>query len=136
MVINFAYDGPLLNHGFMMISYLFILLGVAVGAFSGLVGIGGGIIAIPALTMLFGFSQQQAQGTSLAMMLPPVGILAVWAYYTHGYVDIKAAALLAIGFLIGGYFGAKLAVTLPTAVIKKIFAVLLLIIGIKMLASK
>lgn len=119
-----------------MVSYLIMLLGVAVGAFSGLIGIGGGIIAIPALTMFFGFSQQQAQGTTLAMMLPPIGILAAWAYYNHGYVDVKAAGLLAIGFLIGGYFGAKLAVTLPTALLKKIFAVLLLIIGIKMLASK
>ncbi len=119
-----------------MIPYLFILLGVTVGTFSGLVGIGGGIIAIPALTMLFGFSQQQAQGTTLAMLLPPIGILAAWAYYNHGYVDVKAAGLLAIGFLIGGYFGAKLAVTLPTALLKKTFAVLLLIIGIKMLASK
>lgn len=119
-----------------MLPYLFILLGVAVGTFSGLIGIGGGIIAIPALTMLFGFSQQQAQGTTLAMMLPPIGLLAAWAYYNHGYVDVKAAGLLAIGFLIGGYFGAKLAVTLPTALLKKTFAVLLLIIGIKMLVSK
>lgn len=119
-----------------MLPYLMILLGVGVGAFSGLIGIGGGIIAIPALTMLFGFSQQQAQGTTLAMMLPPIGILAAWAYYNHGYVDVKASLLLALGFLIGGYFGAKLAVTIPTTLIKKIFALILLAIGLKMLVSK
>lgn len=119
-----------------MISFLFIVLGVVVGAFSGLIGIGGGIIAIPALTMLFGFSQQQAQGTTLAMLLPPIGVLAAWTYYNHGYVDVKAALLLALGFLVGGYFGAKFAVAVPTELLKKIFAILLLAIGLKMLVSK
>ncbi len=119
-----------------MLPFLFILLGIGTGAFSGMIGIGGGIIAIPALTMLFGFSQQQAQGTTLAMLLPPIGILAAWAYYNQGYVDIKAALLMALGFLIGGYFGAKLAVVLPTHVLKKFFALILLAIGIKMLVSK
>lgn len=118
----------------MILAY--ILLGLVTGAFSGLIGIGGGIIAVPALVMLFGFSQQQAQGTTLAMLLPPVGILAAYAYYDRGYVDIKVAMLLAIGFLVGGYLGAKFAIYLPAPILKKCFAVILLAIGARMLLMK
>lgn len=114
----------------------YLILGLVTGAFSGLIGIGGGIIAVPALVMLFGFTQQQAQGTTLAMLLPPVGILAAYAYYNQGLVDIKVAMLLAIGFILGGYFGAKFAIYLPAHILKKFFAIVLLAIGARMLLMK
>jgi uncharacterized membrane protein YfcA len=115
---------------------LYILLGLTAGLFSGIVGIGGGIIIVPALIFLFGMSQHVAQGTTLALMVPPIGILAAWTYYHQGYVDIKVAIFIALGFLVGGLFGAKLAVLLPNDVLKKIFAFVLFAIGIKMLVGK
>jgi len=72
----------------------YLLLGLAAGILSGFIGIGGGVLIVPALVFIFGFSQQQAQGTTLAMLVPPVGILAAWTYYKHGFVDIRVAALL------------------------------------------
>jgi uncharacterized membrane protein YfcA len=114
----------------------FIVLGILAGILSGLVGIGGGIIIVPALVILFGFSQHTAQGTTIALMVPPIGILAAWAYYTQGCVDLKAAAIICIGFLFGGYFGAKLALTLPRFYLEKIFGIALLLISLKMLFSK
>jgi len=115
---------------------LCILLGLTAGTFSGIVGIGGGIIIVPALVLFFGMSQHLAQGTTLAIMVPPIGILAAWTYYNQGYVDIKVALLVALGFLVGGLIGAKIAVYLPNHVLKKIFAFVLFAIGIKMLVSK
>lgn len=115
---------------------LFIVLGLAAGTFSGLIGLGGGIIIVPALVFLFGLSQQQAQGTTLALMVPPIGILAAYAYYQQGYVDLKIAALICLGFIIGGWFGAKIAVNLSQNVLQKIFAVSLFLISIKMFFSK
>ncbi|HCY75587.1 MAG TPA: permease [Ignavibacteriales bacterium] len=115
---------------------LFIVLGLAAGTFSGLIGLGGGIIIVPALVFLFGLSQQQAQGTTLALMVPPIGILAAYAYYQQGYVDLKIAALICLGFIIGGWFGAKIAVNLSQNMLQKIFAVSLFLISIKMFFSK
>jgi uncharacterized protein len=122
----------------MSISMLLILLalGAVTGAMAGLFGIGGGIVVIPALVLILGFSQQTAQGTSLAMMLPPIGLIAVFNYYKAGYVDIKIALILAIAFLVGSYFGSKLAINLPQALLKKIFAVFLLLIAVRMLLTK
>jgi uncharacterized membrane protein YfcA len=114
-----------------IVSYL--LLGLAAGAFSGLVGVGGGIIIVPALVFLFGLSQHQAQGTTLALLLPPIGLLAFWQYYKQGYVDIKIAALICIGFFFGGLIGAKFATGLPTKVLEKIFGLVLLLISLRML---
>lgn len=116
--------------------FLYILVGLGAGILSGVVGIGGGVFVVPALVFLFGFSQAQAQGTTLAMLLPPIGILAAWIYYTHGYVDIKAALLLALGFLVGGYFGAKFAVSIPAHLLQKIFATFLVLISIKLFIGK
>ena len=110
---------------------LFIILGLVAGTLSGLIGIGGGIVVIPALVYLAGFEQHKAQGTTLAMMIPPIGIMAAWAYYKTGNVDIKAAGLLCIGFVIGGWIGAKYAVTIPTEVLKRVFGVALMAISIK-----
>jgi uncharacterized membrane protein YfcA len=117
-----------------ILSYL--LLGVVAGILSGLVGIGGGIIIVPALVILFGLSQHQAQGTTLAVLVPPVGILAAWAYYKQGYVDIRIAAFIALGFLFGSIFGAKLAINLSNVVLEKIFGVALLLIAMKMIFGK
>ena len=90
--------------------FLYILLGVVAGIFSGLIGIGGGIIIVPALVLLFGLSQHSAQGTTLALMVPPIGLLAAWTYYKQGLVDLKIAAFVCIGFFIGGLLGAKFAI--------------------------
>ena len=114
----------------------YVILGLAAGVLSGLVGIGGGILIIPALVFLFGFTQQTAQGTTLALMVPPIGILAAWTYYQQGYVDIKAAGLICAGFVIGGYFGAKLAVSIPKDLLQKIFGGFLLLVSLKMLFTK
>ena len=110
-----------------------LLLVLAAGILSGLVGIGGGIILVPGLVYLLGFSQKMAQGTSLGVLLLPVGILAMWQFYKAGYVDVKAVGFIAIAFLLGGYFGSKITLALPQDTVKKIFAVLLLVISIKML---
>lgn len=110
-----------------------ILVGLAAGMLSGLVGVGGGIIIVPALVLLFQFSQKNAQGTSLGIMMLPVGILAVLQYYRQGHVDFKIVGLIAIGFVIGGLVGSKLALTLSDQAVKKIFAVFMLLMACKML---
>ena len=113
----------------MSVSTVLILLviGTITGVMAGMLGIGGGLVVIPALVMVMGMSQQSAQGTSLAMMLPPIGILAAYNYYKAGQVDIKFALVLAVTFIIGSYFGSRLAVKLPQDVLKKIFGVFLLL---------
>lgn len=121
----------------MMQSILFITLGLSAGILSGLLGIGGGIIIVPALVYFFKFSQFEAQGTTLAMMIPPIGLLAVLEYYNKGQVNWKVALFLCAGFFIGGLIGAKICLgVLSKAVIQKIFAVLLLAVGIKMFFGK
>jgi uncharacterized protein len=115
---------------------LYILLGLLAGIFSGLIGIGGGIIIVPSLVMLFGLTQHQAQGTTLAMMIPPIGILAAWTYYKQGNVDIKIAALIAAGFFFGSLLGAKISVGLSDAVLQKVFGTALLLISLKMIFLK
>lgn len=110
-----------------------LLLGLVAGVFSGIVGIGGGIILVPALVYIFGLSQHQAQGTSLGMLMLPVGILAVMQYYKQGFVDYKLVAFIAIGFVAGGYLGGKLAVNIPEILIKRIFALFMIAVAIKML---
>lgn len=113
-----------------------LAIGIAAGYFSGLVGIGGGVIIVPALVLLFGFSQYAAQGTTLAMLVPPIGIFAVYKYYQNGYVDIKTAAIICIGFMLGSYLGGSIAVNLPQGILRKTFSVLLIVLGIKMFLSK
>lgn len=108
---------------------LYMIIGLFAGVISGLIGIGGGIIVVPCLIYIFGFSQHSAQGTTLAMMIPPIGLLAAWAYYKQGHVNIPVAGLICLGFIIGGYFGAKLAIGLPEVILRKIFGVSLLIIA-------
>ncbi len=120
----------------VMTIFLCLLLGLLAGVLSGLIGIGGGVIIIPALIFLFGLSQQQAQGTTLALMVPPIGILAAWTYYQRGYVDLKLAALICVGFVVGGLLGAKFATSINSDVLRKIFACSLIVIALKMLLTK
>jgi uncharacterized membrane protein YfcA len=115
---------------------LIALIGAVAGLLGGMLGLGGAIIIIPALIMLLGYSQQMAQGTALIMMVLPVGALAAFQYYKKGYVDVKAALILAVFFFAGGYFGAKLATQIPQDILKKVFAVLLVGIAIKMWFQK
>ena len=116
--------------------FIYLILGLIAGILSGLIGIGGGIILIPALVLLFGLSQHEAQGTTLALMVPPVGILAAWIYYKHGYVNLQMAAFICIGFLLGGLLGAKLATSLNGLVLQKVFGIALFIIAVKMIFFK
>jgi uncharacterized protein len=115
---------------------ILIVMGTITGFMAGMLGIGGGIIVIPALVMILGFTQQGAQGTSLAMMLPPVGIFAVINYYKAGHVDWRVAVILALFFIVGSLFGSKMAIKIPQDVLKKIFGVFLLLVAAKMLFGK
>jgi len=112
---------------------ILLLIGVAAGMLSGLVGVGGGIIIVPALIFFMGFSQKMAQGTSLGILLLPVGLLGVFQYYKQGYIDIKVVLAISFAFLFGSYFGSKIALKLPQDTVKKIFAVFMMIIAIKLL---
>jgi len=112
---------------------ILLLIGIASGVLGGMVGIGGGIIIMPALIYFLGFSQLQAQGTSLALILLPVGILGVIQYYKQGYVEWNVVLVLAAGFIAGGYLGSRISLSLPQETVKKCFAVLLIIMAIKML---
>jgi uncharacterized membrane protein YfcA len=115
---------------------LFIGLGIVAGMLSGLIGIGGGIIIVPALVFLVGLSQHQAQGTTLALMVPPIGLLAAWTYYRRGYVDIRIAVLICLGFLLGSLVGARLATGLPNDQLQKVFGGATVLIGVKMLLGR
>ncbi len=113
-----------------------IVIGIITGVAAGMLGIGGAIIMVPALVFILGLSQHQAQGTSLAVMLPPIGIIAAYNYYRAGEVNLKFALILAGAFIIGSFFGSKFALNIPQHILKKIFAILLLLVSLKMLFSK
>lgn len=115
---------------------LFVLLGLIVGALAGLLGIGGAIFVVPVLVYVFGWEQHMAQGTTLAMLVPPIGILAAWKYYQVGHADLKVAALLCLGFFAGGYFGGVFANQLPADTLRKVFGIVLLLISVKMIIGK
>ena len=113
-----------------------VLIGIVAGVLSGLVGVGGGIIMVPLLVMFFSFNQHEAQGTSLAVLAVPVTAIAVFNYYKEGQINLKYAAIIAVFFVIGSIVGSKFALTLDQKVLKKIFAVVLVIIAGKMLLEK
>ena len=117
-----------------IITLLFI--GLAAGIMSGMLGIGGGIIVVPLLVYFLGFSQQAAQGTSLGLLLPPLGILAVLNYYKAGFVDLKAVVIMSLTFLLGSYLSSKFVVNIPESIVKKIFAVFLLFYSAKLFFGK
>jgi len=115
---------------------ILVLIGLAAGIFSGFIGLGGGIILIPALIYFLGMSQHMAQGTSLGVMLPPIGLFAAYNYHKAGSLNIKFALIIAAAFLIGGYFGSKIALNIPVETMKKAFGVILLLIALHIFFNK
>jgi len=117
----------------IQIIIVLLLVGIAAGMLGGMVGVGGGVIIVPALIYFLGMSQMKAQGTSLALIMLPVGILGVLEYHKQGYVDFKIVLIIAVGFVLGSFFGSRISLSLPQETVKKFFAVLLIVIAIKML---
>ena len=113
--------------------FLLVLIGLAAGMLSGLVGVGGGIIVVPALVFALGFTQHQAQGTSLGLLLLPIGILAVINYYKQGYVDFRVIGIMGVAFVLGAYLGSRWAVSWEEEKVKKIFAIILFYAAFKMI---
>ncbi len=111
-------------------------LGLIGGCLAGLLGIGGAILVVPALVYLFGFEQKMAQGTTLAMLIPPVGLLAAWQYYQTGNMNLRVAAILCVGMFVGGFFGGYIANHVSNEVLRKIFGGALLLISIRMIFFK
>ncbi len=122
----------------MTLQILLILLavGLAAGFLSGMVGIGGGIIIVPVLVYFLGFTQHQAQGTTLFMFLLPIGILGVMNYHKQGFVDYKTALIICTTFVFGSYFGSKLSISLDQKTVKQIFGAIIILLGAKMLFWK
>ena len=110
----------------------FLVLGVAVGVASGMIGIGGGVLVIPCLVYFAHMTQHKAQGTSLAFLLAPIGIFAFWEYYKAGNVDVRAAILLAAGFALGAWLGGRWAQAISDIALKRVFSVALMLVGIQM----
>ena len=119
-----------------MSQLLYVILGIIAGIFGGMFGIGGGTILIPALVFLFGLTQHQAQGTTLAAMVPPIGLLAAWKYWQAGNVKIASAAFICAGFFIGGLLGAILAQHISEPLLKKLFGVFLMLVSLTMIFGK
>lgn len=115
---------------------ILIIIGLLAGILSGLVGVGGGILMIPLLIIFLGLTQHQAQGTALFAMLPPIGILAAINYYKEGFVKWEYAIVIAFTFIIGGYLGSKLSLSLPPQMVRRIFGVIMLLGAIKLISSK
>lgn len=122
----------------MSITHLIILviIGVLSGILAGVFGIGGAIIVIPALVFILGISQHEAQGTSLAFMLPPVGILATWNYWKAGQVNWKIALVLSLTFVVGAYFGSQLSINISDKMLRRMFGILMMAMAVKMIFSK
>jgi len=112
---------------------ILLSIGLVAGLLSGMVGIGGGIVMVPAMVYFLGLDQHTAQGTSLAMMLLPVGILGVYNYYSQGNIEMKYALVLAITFVVGGYFGSKFSLSVDQSLLKKIFGGIMLLVAMKMI---
>ena len=112
---------------------LFILIGVVSGALTSIIGTGAGIVIIPALVYFAHFSQKTAVGTSLTLLLAPIGFFAATTYHRHGYVNFKAAGFIIIGFVISSFFVSKISTSLPTAVLSRGFGVFAVLIGIRMI---
>lgn len=115
---------------------ILIVIGILSGILAGVFGVGGAIIVIPALVFILGLSQHEAQGTSLAFMLPPVGILATWNYWKQGYVNWKFALVLSLTFVIGAYIGSHLSVNIPDKLLRRFFGMLLIVMAMKLIFSK
>ncbi|HUL44037.1 MAG TPA: sulfite exporter TauE/SafE family protein [Bacteroidota bacterium] len=114
----------------------YITLGLAGGTLAGMFGIGGAIMVVPALIYVFGFDQKMAQGTTLAMLIPPTGLLAAWQYYQDGNINIRVAVILCVGMFAGGYIGGAIAHSLSTDLLRKLFGLLLLVVAVRMIIGK
>lgn len=114
----------------------YILAGLIAGVASGFFGIGGGIILIPIMVLIFGLTQHQAQGTTLALMVPPIGLLAALKYYHDGNVNLRMALFICAGFIVGGYIGAVFASKIPATLLKRIFGYLLFFASLKFIFAK
>ncbi len=115
---------------------ILIAVGLLAGVVSGLIGVGGGIVIVPALVLFMGVSQHEAQGTSLAMMIPPIGILAVLEYHKKGHIRWEVAAWLAVGFIVGALLGSKLAIWMPKETLKKVYGGLLILVAARLIFFK
>lgn len=115
---------------------ILLAIGLSAGALGGIFGIGGGLIMIPGLVLLLGIDQHTAIGTSLAVMLPPIGIAATYNYYKSGSVNLAYAVVIALAFIVGSFLSSKLALTLPEMTMRRIFAVFLVIMGVRMFFGK
>jgi len=115
---------------------ILVLIGLFAGVFGGVFGVGGAIVMIPALVYFLGVDQHAAQGTSLAVMLPPIGLFAAYNYYKAGQVHIWYAMIIAVTFMIGGYFGSKIALNLPETLMKRIFGIFLILVALRLIFSK
>ena len=113
-----------------------LALGLVIGVISGMVGIGGGAFLIPALIFFYGMSQKTAQGTSIATLLLPIGIFAFWTYYKAGHVNLNLAVLIAVGFAVGGWFGGLWAQHLSDVALRRGFALLLVVLAIKLALAR
>jgi uncharacterized membrane protein YfcA len=113
-----------------------LAIGIAVGVISGLIGVGGGIVLVPALIFAFGMDQKMAQGTSLAVLLPPTGVLAFLKYYNEGHAQLGLGLWIALGVFLGGYFGGHWAQQIPNAMLRRVFASLLVVIAIKLFLQR
>ncbi|HAX62205.1 MAG TPA: permease [Elusimicrobia bacterium] len=119
-----------------MLNIAYLIVGLVAGIMGGLFGLGGGTVLIPVLIYFFKMTQHQAQGTSLAAMIPPIGLLAALKYYQAGHINIKIAAFVAFGFFVGGFFGAALAQPISDSILKKIFGVFIVLVGLNMFFGK
>ena len=115
---------------------LLLIVGLLAGIVAGGLGVGGGIVIVPALLFFLGFTQHQAQGTSLAMMLPPIGILAAYNFWRKGHVNIKIALILMVAFVLGGYIGSIISVHIPDKLLRKIFGVFVFLVSLKLIFGK
>jgi hypothetical protein len=115
---------------------ILIVIGFLAGIVGGSLGLGGGIIIVPALVFILGLTQHQAQGTSLAVLLFPIGILGVINYTKNGYVNFKFAIVLMIAFILGSYLGSIISINLPAKTLRKIFGIFMLLISLKMILDK
>jgi uncharacterized protein len=115
---------------------ILILIGLSAGALGGILGIGGGLILIPGLVLFLGLDQHTAIGTSLAVLLPPIGLFAAYNYYKAGAVNLKYGLIVAVAFMVGSFFSSKVALMLPELVVRRTFSILLLVISVRMFFAK
>jgi hypothetical protein len=127
-----------MKNNIMSLTHLLILIAIGIisGLLSGVFGVGGAIIVIPALVFIIGLSQHEAQGTSLAFMLPPVGILATWNYWKAGHVNWKIALVLSLTFVLGAYLGSRFSINISDKTLRRMFGILMILIALKMIFSK